>query len=103
MENKQEIVGKCSECGGPVKEQYEVELGNFKECKNCGLRLFPNYGDVIDMKPNKINIPPYIPNEPYKFPTGPNWPYSPYYSPYTIPSTPTCPSYPFITYYYVSN
>jgi len=36
---------RCPECGGPMKEKFEPDLGYFLECQNCG------YSRDIDAEP----------------------------------------------------
>lgn len=101
------IIGNCSKCGGPVLELETVKLGKFKECQNCGTKVFPKYKTIINMDDKTLdnkkiiekNIPPYYvpyyPSAP-SYPHNPNeiWPpYTP--SPYTTPWNP----YPYNQFY----
>lgn len=93
------IVGNCSECGGPVIEQFDNKMGvKYYLCLACSLKKYIDYGKTIDMsKKKKITDdqefkPADIPSWPQ--PTLPIYPYNPISPPYWISPITTKP-YPF--------
>ena len=102
MNNKNTVIGNCSECGGPVVMCRDEKTGfEYYYCKECGLKKYKKYGRIIDMSKKKdiddgeyISIPnrdnkyiPYFPDWDHNWPN--NIPIYPYPYPYPYPYDPS--------------